>query len=152
MMNSKLTGVQLTLRLNGPIAVQLNLGNHSITLACKVMIKCGKCSRYLKFIAVRPSRLYCPSCEEVLAVPQVGLAGSHLSLLWIFSRLCGTQPYVGRADPQSCMPTAHCEFTLPISSRCPHAGRSSEQTTNRLISARMCYIAGSHCQHVNEVM
>ena len=46
------------------------------------MSKCGKCNRYLKFIAARPSRLYCPSCEEVLAVPQVGF-GSHLSLLWV---------------------------------------------------------------------
>ncbi len=112
MMNSKLTGVQLTLRLNGPITVQLNLGNHSITLAGKVMSKCGKCSRYLKFIAARPSRLYCPSCEEVLAVPQVGLAGSHLSLLWIIQGCVGLSLMWGvrthRAACQSLIVSSPC--------------------------------------------
>lgn len=38
----------------------------------KVLSKCGKCSRYMKLIASRPSRLYCPTCEEVYAVPQGG--------------------------------------------------------------------------------
>ena len=31
----------------------------------KVLSKCGKCSRYMKLVASRPSRLYCPTCEEV---------------------------------------------------------------------------------------
>lgn len=37
----------------------------------KPLSKCGKCSRYMKLISVRPSRMYCPTCEEVLALPQV---------------------------------------------------------------------------------
>lgn len=40
-------------------------------LAGKPLSKCGKCKRYMKYIAQRPSRLYCPSCEEVYSVPQV---------------------------------------------------------------------------------
>lgn len=38
----------------------------------KILSKCGKCNRYMKLIASRPSRLYCPGCEEVYAVPQGG--------------------------------------------------------------------------------
>lgn len=38
----------------------------------RILSKCGKCFRYMKLIASRPSRLYCPTCEEVYAVPQGG--------------------------------------------------------------------------------
>ncbi|KAK9804028.1 hypothetical protein WJX73_004084 [Symbiochloris irregularis] len=38
----------------------------------KPLSKCGKCARYMKLISARPTRLYCPSCEEVLALPQGG--------------------------------------------------------------------------------
>lgn len=34
--------------------------------------KCGKCLRYMKYIAMLPSRLYCNTCEEVYYVPQKG--------------------------------------------------------------------------------
>ncbi|CAM6081712.1 unnamed protein product [Calypogeia fissa] len=34
--------------------------------------KCGKCSRYMKYISMRPSRLYCSACEEVYSLPQNG--------------------------------------------------------------------------------
>ena len=40
--------------------------------AGKPLSKCGKCARYMKLISARPTRLYCPSCEEVLALPQGG--------------------------------------------------------------------------------
>ncbi len=39
--------------------------------AGKPLSKCGKCARYMKLISVRPSRMYCPTCEEVLNLPQV---------------------------------------------------------------------------------
>ncbi len=39
--------------------------------AGKVMSKCGKCSRYMRLISARPSRLYCGTCEEVFDMPQV---------------------------------------------------------------------------------
>lgn len=38
----------------------------------KPLSKCGKCLRYMKYISARPQRLYCNTCEEVLAVPQGG--------------------------------------------------------------------------------
>ncbi|CAK0787024.1 hypothetical protein CVIRNUC_010240 [Coccomyxa viridis] len=38
----------------------------------KVLSKCGKCLRYMKLISVRPMRIYCPTCEEVLNLPQGG--------------------------------------------------------------------------------
>ena len=31
----------------------------------KVLSKCGKCARYMRLIASRPSRLYCAACEDV---------------------------------------------------------------------------------------
>ncbi|PRW60157.1 DNA topoisomerase 3-beta isoform X1 [Chlorella sorokiniana] len=38
----------------------------------KVLSQCGKCRRYMKLIASRPSRLYCPTCEDVYNMPQGG--------------------------------------------------------------------------------
>ena len=38
----------------------------------KVLSKCGKCSRYMKLIPSRPSRLYCSTCEDVYSLPQGG--------------------------------------------------------------------------------
>ena len=34
--------------------------------------KCGKCLRYMRFIPLKPQRLYCPKCEESYALPQNG--------------------------------------------------------------------------------
>lgn len=44
----------------------------SHTSAGKPLSKCGKCRRYMKFIAARPSRLYCPVCEDIYNLPQGG--------------------------------------------------------------------------------
>jgi DNA topoisomerase-3 len=38
----------------------------------KVLSKCGRCGRFMRLIASRPSRLYCNTCEEVFAMPQGG--------------------------------------------------------------------------------
>jgi DNA topoisomerase-3 len=38
----------------------------------KVLSKCGKCNRFMRLIASRPSRLYCGTCEQVYAMPQGG--------------------------------------------------------------------------------
>ncbi|XP_057959790.1 DNA topoisomerase 3-beta isoform X2 [Malania oleifera] len=38
----------------------------------RVLSKCGKCLRYMKYIAPQPSRLYCGTCEEVYYLPQKG--------------------------------------------------------------------------------
>ncbi|CAI0397667.1 unnamed protein product, partial [Linum tenue] len=38
----------------------------------RALSKCGKCLRYMKYIASQPSRLYCGTCEEVYYVPQKG--------------------------------------------------------------------------------
>ncbi|KAI8468313.1 MAG: DNA topoisomerase [Monoraphidium minutum] len=42
--------------------------------------KCGKCRRYLKFIGARPQRLYCPTCEDVYALPQGGTIKQYKGL------------------------------------------------------------------------
>ncbi|XP_052188830.1 DNA topoisomerase 3-beta isoform X2 [Diospyros lotus] len=38
----------------------------------RLLSKCGKCLRYMKYISTPPSRLFCGSCEEVYYVPQRG--------------------------------------------------------------------------------
>ncbi|CAK9156514.1 unnamed protein product [Ilex paraguariensis] len=38
----------------------------------RLLSKCGKCLRYMKYISSQPSRLYCGTCEEVYYVPQKG--------------------------------------------------------------------------------
>ena len=40
--------------------------------AGKPLSKCGKCKRFMRLISARPMRLYCPTCEEVLGLPQGG--------------------------------------------------------------------------------
>ncbi len=37
----------------------------------KPLSRCGQCRRYMRLIAARPTRLYCPTCEQVYNVPQV---------------------------------------------------------------------------------
>jgi DNA topoisomerase III len=38
----------------------------------KPLSKCGKCLRYMRFIPLKPQRLYCPTCEETYNLPQNG--------------------------------------------------------------------------------
>lgn len=38
----------------------------------RVLSKCGKCLRYMKYISAQPSRLFCSTCEEVYHLPQRG--------------------------------------------------------------------------------
>ncbi|KAF8388494.1 hypothetical protein HHK36_027166 [Tetracentron sinense] len=38
----------------------------------RLLSKCGKCVRYMKYISTQPSRLYCGTCEEVYYLPQKG--------------------------------------------------------------------------------
>lgn len=38
----------------------------------RLLSKCGKCTRYMKYISSQPSRLYCITCEEVYHLPQNG--------------------------------------------------------------------------------
>lgn len=38
----------------------------------RLLSKCGKCGRYMKYIPNQPSRLYCGTCEEVYFLPQNG--------------------------------------------------------------------------------
>ncbi|KAF5192263.1 Dna topoisomerase 3-beta [Thalictrum thalictroides] len=38
----------------------------------RILSKCGKCARYMKYISTQPSRLYCGTCEEVYNLPQKG--------------------------------------------------------------------------------
>lgn len=38
----------------------------------KPLGRCGKCGRFMKFMPMRPTRLYCPTCEDILNLPQNG--------------------------------------------------------------------------------
>ena len=38
----------------------------------RLLSKCGKCSHYMKFIASRPQRLYCMTCEVTYSLPLLG--------------------------------------------------------------------------------
>lgn len=38
----------------------------------KVFSKCGKCRRYMHFMALRPVRLHCRNCNETYALPSTG--------------------------------------------------------------------------------
>lgn len=38
----------------------------------RLLSKCGKCGRYMKYISTQPMRLYCVTCEEVYYLPQNG--------------------------------------------------------------------------------
>ncbi|KAI9278245.1 DNA topoisomerase [Phascolomyces articulosus] len=38
----------------------------------KPLSKCGKCKRYMKYIALKPNRLHCPTCDETYSLPMNG--------------------------------------------------------------------------------
>ncbi|CAG8732157.1 11364_t:CDS:10, partial [Acaulospora morrowiae] len=38
----------------------------------KILSRCGKCKRYMKYISMRPQRLHCPHCDETYSLPQTG--------------------------------------------------------------------------------
>jgi len=38
----------------------------------KLLSKCGRCLRYMRFIDAPPKRLFCPTCEETHSLPQNG--------------------------------------------------------------------------------
>jgi hypothetical protein len=38
----------------------------------RLLSKCGKCGRYMKYISTQPMRMYCVTCEEVYYLPQNG--------------------------------------------------------------------------------
>ncbi|OZJ02901.1 hypothetical protein BZG36_04922 [Bifiguratus adelaidae] len=38
----------------------------------KIMSKCGKCKRYMKYIGLKPQRLHCKTCDETYSLPQNG--------------------------------------------------------------------------------
>jgi len=44
----------------------------TLTDSGRILSKCGKCLRYMKYISTQPSRLYCGTCEEVYYLPQKG--------------------------------------------------------------------------------
>jgi DNA topoisomerase-3 len=38
----------------------------------RFLSRCGKCRRMMKYIALKPARLYCANCEEIYKLPQNG--------------------------------------------------------------------------------
>jgi DNA topoisomerase-3 len=44
----------------------------SVAESGRPLSRCGKCQRYLKYIAARPQRMYCGHCNETYSLPQGG--------------------------------------------------------------------------------
>ena len=38
----------------------------------KPLSRCGKCRRYMRYIPLKPQRMYCPTCNETYSLPQNG--------------------------------------------------------------------------------
>lgn len=43
--------------------------------------KCGKCTRYMKYIHLKPQRLYCPTCNETYSLPQARAMHAHMCVV-----------------------------------------------------------------------
>ena len=56
----------------------------SIAESGRFFSKCGNCSRYMKYIASRPQRLYCMQCEKTYSLPLKGT----IKLYKVFCYLC----------------------------------------------------------------
>jgi len=44
----------------------------------RLLSKCGKCKRWMKYIALRPERLYCSTCEDTYLLPSKGKIGLYM--------------------------------------------------------------------------
>lgn len=54
----------------------------TVASAGKPFSKCGKCNRYMKYIDMRPMRLYCPTCEVIyLFINSINIFRKHIILL-----------------------------------------------------------------------
>eukprot|EP00268_Persea_americana_P029534 TRINITY_DN28587_c0_g1_i3.p1 TRINITY_DN28587_c0_g1~~TRINITY_DN28587_c0_g1_i3.p1 ORF type:complete len:410 (-),score=46.73 TRINITY_DN28587_c0_g1_i3:210-1439(-) len=47
----------------------------------RLLSKCGKCIRYMKYIFTQPPRLYCGTCEDVYYLPQKGTVKLYKELV-----------------------------------------------------------------------
>ena len=49
----------------------------------KYLSKCGKCRRYMKFVPLRPQRLFCPTCNVTYSLPQNGTIKLFKEVGWL---------------------------------------------------------------------
>lgn len=77
-----------------------------IALTGKFLSKCGKCSRYMRYIPLKPQRLYCPNCEEAYNLPQNGTIKLYKELKCpldnfelVFFSLGNTTNAIGKSYP-----------------------------------------------------
>ena len=57
----------------------------SVAETGRLFSKCGQCRHYLKYIASRPQRLYCMTCDQTYSLPQAGnikLYKVYCAALW----------------------------------------------------------------------
>eukprot|EP01090_Pellita_catalonica_P021400 TRINITY_DN7999_c0_g1_i1.p1 TRINITY_DN7999_c0_g1~~TRINITY_DN7999_c0_g1_i1.p1 ORF type:complete len:842 (-),score=130.49 TRINITY_DN7999_c0_g1_i1:22-2547(-) len=47
----------------------------------KLRTKCGNCRKYMNYLPLKPSRLYCPTCEETYSLPHDGKIKRNKELL-----------------------------------------------------------------------
>lgn len=72
----------------------------------RMLSKCGKCLRYMKYVSSQPSRLYCGTCEEIYYTPPKGTVKviykftyitlnflMHCSFSWGWSYLLSDIPF-----------------------------------------------------------
>lgn len=128
--------------------------------------KCGKCTRYMKYIDSKPHRLYCVNCEEVYSMPKDGSLKSdgaealcpldhfelvvHTDRKGKVSRLCpkcyNEPDFPGMQPAQTCAqcPNSSCQYSISkykVEDSCPHCDvgfLAIEPQNGRRIDCNLC--------------
>lgn len=128
--------------------------------------KCGKCTRYMKYIDSKPHRLYCVNCEEVYSMPKDGSLKSdgsealcpldhfelvvHTDRKGKVSRLCpkcyNEPDFPGMKPAQTCAqcPNTSCQYSIAkytVEDSCPHCDvgfLAIEPQNGRRIDCSLC--------------
>lgn len=128
--------------------------------------KCGKCTRYMKYIDTKPHRLYCVNCEQVYSMPKDGSLKSdgseavcpldhfelvvHTDRKGKVSRLCpkcyNEPDFPGMKPAQTCAqcPNTSCEYNIShfkVEDTCPHCDvgfLSIEPQNGRRVDCNLC--------------
>lgn len=67
----------------------------------KFLSKCGKCRRYMKYVPLRPQRLFCPTCNVTYSLPQNGTIKLYKEVRGAGLVLCSGPP---ASRPSWCHP------------------------------------------------
>jgi hypothetical protein len=78
----------------------------------RLLSKCGKCGRYMKYISTQPMRMYCVTCEEVHYLPQNGS-------IKVVTSLKSLSPFLS--------------FVILLLSICPHSEWCQDHIIDRIM-------------------